>query len=100
MEKIWIYCYDFKTKQQSTVSVHQNEPTVPLQNCRTMNSDWYMTISLPEVIDELRKNNCKRRITLHHSNASSDTAKQANKFLKEKNVKLMSNLAYSPNLTL
>ncbi|GBP21968.1 hypothetical protein EVAR_7185_1 [Eumeta japonica] len=29
--------------------------TVALNNCHTVNSDWYMAICLPEVIDELRK---------------------------------------------
>ncbi|GBP35578.1 hypothetical protein EVAR_17440_1 [Eumeta japonica] len=49
-----------------------------------MKYNWYTTTCLPEVIDELRKNNRKRRITLHHDNASSPTAKHTNKFLKEK----------------
>ncbi|GBP01913.1 Laminin subunit gamma-1 [Eumeta japonica] len=31
--------------------------TIGLENCYTVNSDWYTTICLPEVIDELRKNN-------------------------------------------
>ncbi|CAH2097221.1 unnamed protein product [Euphydryas editha] len=77
----WIYCYDPKTKQQSSVWVFRGEPkstkavrvnsaskrmiasffnktghvaTVALENRRTVNSDWYTTICLPEVIDELR----------------------------------------------
>ncbi|GBP29680.1 hypothetical protein EVAR_13603_1 [Eumeta japonica] len=69
--------------------------TVALENYCAVNSYCYTTIRLPEVIDELRKNNPKRRIILHHDNASSHTAKQTNNFLDEKNVELMSNPAYS-----
>ncbi|GBP10917.1 hypothetical protein EVAR_5489_1 [Eumeta japonica] len=72
--------------------------TFTLENCGTVNSDQYTTICFPEVIDELHKNNYKRRIILHHDNASSYTAKQTNKLLKEKNVKLLSNPVYSPGL--
>ncbi|GBO99583.1 hypothetical protein EVAR_729_1 [Eumeta japonica] len=64
--------------------------TIALENFRIVSSDWYTTICLLEVIDELRKNNSKRRIILYHDNASSHAAKQTNKFLKEKNVELMS----------
>ncbi|GBP70812.1 hypothetical protein EVAR_54325_1 [Eumeta japonica] len=45
------------------------------------------------------KNSRKRRIILHHDNASSHTDKQANKFLKEKDVELVSNAAYNPDGT-
>ncbi|GBP66936.1 hypothetical protein EVAR_40528_1 [Eumeta japonica] len=58
--------------------------TVALDNYCTVNSDWYTTVCLPEVIDDLRKNNRKRLIILHYDNASSYTAIQTNKFLKEK----------------
>ncbi|GBP74611.1 hypothetical protein EVAR_98478_1 [Eumeta japonica] len=43
--------------------------TVALESCRTVNigtGNWYTTICLPEVIDELRKNNRNRRIVLLH----------------------------------
>ncbi|GBP65435.1 Mariner Mos1 transposase [Eumeta japonica] len=71
---------------------------VALKTSRTVNSDWYTTICLLEANDEIRKNKRKRRIILHHNNASSHTARQTNKFLKKKNVELMINPAYSPNL--
>ncbi|GBP67760.1 Mariner Mos1 transposase [Eumeta japonica] len=35
---------------------------------------------------------------LHHVNTIFQAAKRTNKFLKEKNVELMSNAAYSPDL--
>ncbi|GBP81394.1 hypothetical protein EVAR_52656_1 [Eumeta japonica] len=74
--------------------------SIALENCRTVNSDRYTTICMLEVIDELRlfKNNRKRRIILRHDNASSQTAKQTNKFLNKENVELMSNPAYSLHL--
>ncbi|GBP24261.1 hypothetical protein EVAR_80114_1 [Eumeta japonica] len=69
--------------------------TVALENCPLVNSDWYATNCLPKVINELCKNNCKRRIILHRDNASPHTVQQANNFLKEKHVEFMSNSAYS-----
>ncbi|GBP32348.1 hypothetical protein EVAR_25603_1 [Eumeta japonica] len=72
-----------------------NVAAVALENCCTVNSDLYTIICLLETIDELRKNNRKRRIILHHDNASSHTAKQTNKCVNEKNVELMSNPSYS-----
>uniref|UniRef100_A0A0R3NWT8 Histone-lysine N-methyltransferase SETMAR n=1 Tax=Drosophila pseudoobscura pseudoobscura TaxID=46245 RepID=A0A0R3NWT8_DROPS len=50
--------------------------TVPLEKRRTVNSEWYTTICLPEVFGEIRKNNCRARIILHHDNASSHTSRQ------------------------
>ncbi|GBP07047.1 Protein kinase C-binding protein NELL1 [Eumeta japonica] len=125
-DKTWIYYYGPKIKHQSTLWVYRDEPKrikvarersvskqtiasfffnkighvaiVVLENCRTMNSDWYTTICLPEVIDELRKSNRKSCSILQRDNASSHTAKGTNKFLEEKNVELISNPAYSPNL--
>ncbi|GBP61046.1 hypothetical protein EVAR_51178_1 [Eumeta japonica] len=57
--------------------------TVALKNCRTVNSDWYTISCLPEVIDELRKNNRKRRIILHRDNTSSHNTKQKVHLLSE-----------------
>jgi len=124
-DETWIYNYDPETKQQSTVWVFECEPnptkvvrgrsaakrmvasffaksghvaTVALKDRRTVNADWYTTICLPEVIDEFRKNNRKRRIILHHDNASSHTAKRTIDYLKEKNLESMSHPPYSPDL--
>ena len=95
----WIYAYEPESKQQSTVWVFQDEPNptkiartqstskqmiacffgktkhvaiVPLEQRRTYNSEWYTTISLPVVFQEIRKTNRRRRFTLHHDNASSN----------------------------
>ncbi|GBP84862.1 hypothetical protein EVAR_100621_1 [Eumeta japonica] len=59
---------------------------VALENCRTVNSDWYTTICLSEVIDKLCKNNYKHRIILYHDNNINYTAKWTYKFLKEENL--------------
>ncbi|GBP71135.1 hypothetical protein EVAR_37230_1 [Eumeta japonica] len=82
-----VYSYHSKPKQQSTVWVLEMIRNQPVMRER-------------KVIDELRKNNRKSRIILHHDNASSHTAKMATtgKFLKEKNVELMSNPAYNLDL--
>ena len=94
----WIYAYEPENKQQSTVWPFQDEPNptkiararstskqmnacffgktrfvanVPLEQRRSVNSEWYTTICLPVVFQEIRKTNRRRRITLHHDNASS-----------------------------
>ncbi|GBP74598.1 Mariner Mos1 transposase [Eumeta japonica] len=78
---------------------HGTYASVILKNCRTVNN--YLLVHdlyLPEVINEVRKNDRKHRTILHHDSASSHTAKQTNKFLKEKTAELMSTSAYSPDL--
>ncbi|KAG5308729.1 MOS1T transposase, partial [Pseudoatta argentina] len=73
--------------------------TVALENRRTVNTDWYTIICLPEVINELRRTNRNRRIILHHDNASCYTARQTVDFLFSKNVELMTHCPYSPDLS-
>lgn len=125
-DETWIYSYEPQTKQQSTVWVFQNEPkptkvvrsrsvakkmiacffnktghvaTIALEDRRTVNAEWYTTICLPEVINELRKSNRNRRIILHHDNASAHTARQTIDYLKQQNVELMTHCPYSPDLS-
>lgn len=125
-DETWIYSYEPETKQQSTVWVFEGEnnptkvvrsrsvskkmiacffsktghvATVALEDRRTVNAEWYSTICLPEVIDEWRKTNRKRRLILHQDNASAHTAGSTIAFLKEKNVDLMSHTPYSPDLS-
>ena len=45
---------------------------VPLEQRRTNKSEWYPTICWP--VQEIRKTNHRRRITLHHDNVSSHTS--------------------------
>lgn len=125
-DETWIYAYQPETKQQSTVWVFQDESnptkvvrarstskkmiacffgctghiaTIPLEDRRTVNAEWYTVICLPKVIDEIRKNNRKRRIILHHDNASSHTARLTIDYLKEKSVEIMTHCPYSPDLS-
>lgn len=124
-DESWIYAYEPETKQQSTVWVFQDEPnptkvvrgrsaskqmvacffgitghvaTVALEQRRTVNSEWYTTICLPVVIGEIRKTQKKRRIILHHDNASSHTSAQTKEFLTDQNIELMGHPPYSPDL--
>ena len=71
---------------------------VSLEQRRTVNSDWYTTICLPVVFQEIRKTNRRRWITLHHNNASSHTSAQTTTFLSTQNIDLMSHPPYSPDL--
>jgi [histone H3]-lysine36 N-dimethyltransferase SETMAR len=125
-DESWIYSYEPETKQQSTVWVFQDEakPTkvvrsrsvskkmiacfvsktghvasIPLEDRRTVNAEWYTTICLPTVFSELRKGNKRRRIILHQDNASSHTAQQTRTYLTTQNVELMSHPPYSPDLS-
>ena len=124
-DESWIYAYEPETKQQSTVWVFQDEPnptkvvrarstskqmvacffginghaaTVPLEERRTVNSEWYTTICLLEVFGEMRKTNRRRRIIFHHDNASSHTSAQTSAFLSTENIELMGHPPYSPDL--
>ncbi|XP_055316153.1 histone-lysine N-methyltransferase SETMAR-like [Sitodiplosis mosellana] len=125
VDESWIYAYEPETKQQSTVWVFQDEPnptkvvrgrstskqmiacffginghvaTVPLQERRTVNSEWYTTICLPTVFGEIRKTQKRRRIILHHDNASSHKSAETMGYLSTQNVELMGHPAYSPDL--
>ena len=124
-DESWIYAYEPETKQQSTVWVFQDESnptkvvrarstskqmvacffgktghvaTVPLEQRRTVNSEWYTTICLPEVFEEIRKTNRRKRIILHHDNASSHTSRQTTAYLTGQNIEIMGHPPYSPDL--
>lgn len=124
-DESWIYAYEPETKQQSTVWVFQDEQnptkvvrgrstskqmvacffgitghvaTVALEQRRTINSEWYTTICLPEVIEKIRQNKQKRRIILHHDNASSHTSTETKEFLTSQNIELTGHPPYSPDL--
>jgi len=103
--------YKPTSKQQSTVWGFQNEPRkivrsrsavnqmiassisytehmaiVVLEDRRTVNTDWYTTICLPEVINELRRTNRNCCIILHHNNASYHIIRQIVNFISSNNV--------------
>lgn len=65
---------------------------------KTVNSEWYTTICLPEVISEIRKKIPKRRIILHHDNASSHTSAHTTAYLAGEKIELMGHAPYSPDL--
>ena len=71
---------------------------VPLEQRRTVNSEWYTIIYLPVVFQEIRKTNPRRRITLHHDNASSHISAQTTALLSTENIDLMSHPLYSFDL--
>lgn len=72
--------------------------TVPLEECRTVNSEWYTTICLPEVFGQIRKTNKRRRIILHQDNASCHTSRLTTDFMNSQKIELMGHPPYSPDL--
>ncbi|CAH1997356.1 unnamed protein product [Acanthoscelides obtectus] len=69
--------------------------TIPLNEQRTVTTDWYTTICLPKVITELRKINPERRIIQCKLTHSSKTRQ----YLTEENVELLDHPPYSLNLS-
>ncbi|GBP88065.1 Mariner Mos1 transposase [Eumeta japonica] len=61
-------------------------------------SEWYLTICLPEVVEEIRKTNRQCRIILRHDNASCHTSAEATRFLEGQKIELTSYPPYSPDL--
>ena len=59
---------------------------VPLGQRRTVNSEWYTTICLAVVFQEIRKTNRRSWINFHHDNASSHTSAQTTAFLITQNI--------------
>ncbi|GBP41752.1 Histone-lysine N-methyltransferase SETMAR [Eumeta japonica] len=124
-DESWISVYDPQTKQQLTVWVFQDEPiptkgirakvtlkqmvacffginepvvAVPLENRKTINSEWYTTISVPEVFEEIRKNNRQRRIILYHDNVRCHTSAETTRFLEGQKINLTGHPPYSSDL--
>ena len=98
-DESWISAYEPESKQQSTVWLFQYEPNptkvararsnskhmiacffgktghaaiVTLEQRRTVNSEWYTTICLSVVFQEVRKTKRQRWITLHHDIGSNN----------------------------
>ena len=69
---------------------------VPLEQRRTVNSEWCSTTCLTVVFQVIRETNRRRRITLHHDNASSYTSTQTTASLSTQNIDLMSHPPCSP----
>ncbi|GBP61702.1 hypothetical protein EVAR_89081_1 [Eumeta japonica] len=111
-DESWIDAYEHEFKQQPMVWMFQDElnptkvirakstlkqmfarffgmsghaVTVPLENRKTVNSEWYTTTSLPGVFEEIRKNNRQHRVILHQDNASGHTSAEKLGFRKRPN---------------
>ena len=124
-DESWIYAYEPESKQQPIVWVFQDEPNptevararrtykqmmtcffgktrhvaiIPLEQRKTVNSEWYTNICLPVVFQEIRKINRRRWITFHNDIASSHTSPQTTAFLSTQNIDLMSQPPYKPDL--
>ena len=127
-DKTWICQYEPETKQRSTVWLFQSEDPpakfkrtksvgmqmvasffgmgdhiaiIPLEDCCTVNADWYTGICLPKVFDswcERLSGTSLRGLHMHHDNASAHMAAATFYFLAENGVRLVSHLSYSPGL--
>ena len=85
-----IVCFFGKTGHVAIVALEQRT---------TVNFEWYTTICLPVVFQEIRKTNRRRQHSLDHDNASSHTSAQTTAFLSTQNIDLMSHPPYSPDLS-
>ena len=127
-DETYVYQYDPETKQQSSVWLFPGQPapqkcrrarsankqmiavffsksghvaTVPLEERRTVNAEWYINICLPKVIEAWsarRPGTSPRRILLHHDNATAHTAASTLDYLQENGVQLVTHPPYSPDL--
>lgn len=124
-DETWIYSYIPERKQQSYVWVFEGEDkptkirqarsvgkkmiafffsktgpvcTIPLQEQKTVNAEWYTTVCLPSVFEKVREKRPRGRILLHQDNASAHTAKQTMSFLDSEEVELVTHPPYSPDL--
>ncbi|GBP43335.1 Histone-lysine N-methyltransferase SETMAR [Eumeta japonica] len=65
---------------------------MPLVNRKAVNWEWYTTICLPEVFEEIRKNNQQSKIILHHDNASCHTLAETTQFLEGQKIEVTDHL--------
>lgn len=72
--------------------------TIPLEEQKTVNAEWYTTICLPSVFEKVREKRPRSRILLHHDNASAHTANKTKSFLASEKVELVNHPAHSPDL--
>lgn len=52
--------------------------TIPLQQRKMANSEWYTAICLPDIFKKISKTSRRNWITYHHENASSHTSTKTN----------------------
>ena len=127
-DESWLYFYDVPTKCQSKVWVFEDEEqptqvkksksvgkrmivayfgkqrviqTVVLEKQKTVTSNWYITICLPqlfEALKNLRPSSGLRSWFLHHDNAPAQRAAQTTEFLQSSGIKILEHPPYSPDL--
>ncbi|GBP97398.1 Mariner Mos1 transposase [Eumeta japonica] len=81
------------------IGVNGHVVAVPLKNRKTVNSKWYTTICLPEVLEKNMKNTLHCRIILHHDNANRHTSPEAIRFLEGQKIQLTGHPPYSSDLS-
>lgn len=127
-DETWIYAYDPERKQQSMQWVFPNGVaptkcrrsrsgakvmictffcrsghlvTVPLEEQRTVNAEWYVSVCLPKVLRSIQEKRPKtglRGIFLHQDNASAHIAQKTTQYFETNKVNLLSHPPYSPDL--
>ena len=127
-DETWLHYYLPQRKEKSKVWISQDEPrptkvrkilsskklmvavffnargfyhVVPLQNKKTIDSEWYTKTCLEGVFKVYAANKPRtglRKLLLHHDNASSHTSLKTLAFLDEKGVKVLPHPPYSPDL--
>lgn len=117
-DESWIYSYDPLTKQQSTQWVFEEDdlPTkmiavffrrsgpvavIPLEDRRTVTSEWYSEVCLPQAFGELdseRPRSGVRGILFHQDNAPAHTAARTMDYLTTSGVQMLPYPPYSPDL--
>ena len=75
--------------------------SVPLQDWKTVNAEWSITMRLPEVFEAWsahRPNDGVRGLLLHHNNASTQTTAATLDYTEANGVQLVTQTPYSPDL--
>ncbi|GFX39032.1 histone-lysine N-methyltransferase SETMAR [Trichonephila clavipes] len=70
--------------------------SIKLEEQKTVKANWYTTKCHPEVLREVNV----RGLLLHHNNASFHAAGLTAEFLKQKQIKVMQQPPYSPDLAM
>ena len=76
-------------------------PPAQLQDRKTINADWYISICLPKIFEAWtarRQNNGTRCLLLHHYNASAHTAAATPVCLEANCFQLVTQTPYFPGL--
>ncbi|GBP48473.1 hypothetical protein EVAR_16142_1 [Eumeta japonica] len=115
-DETWIYCYMSARKQQSSVWVFEDDSkptklrqarsvgkkmigfffsktgpvcTIPLEERKTVNYEWYNTICLLSLLEKVREKRSRSRILLLHDNVSPHTSNKTMSFFTSENAKFV-----------